>query len=180
MNGSKKISTVSPDDVWLHYDQLIEALEAYQFAVTERMRRGEEVSPIFHDWTIEAVKKNFERLDEELFCWVIMNIITSTEAIVRQDYLQRVAERRKDPLSRIYRALYRTKGNAVRLKDDLLLEWPKVSPSCRVAVNRFIEVLPIRHWIAHGRYYKLRGKLMDIETIRTRIEELLNCGIIAN
>jgi hypothetical protein len=148
----------SPYDVWLQYLQLIEALEAYRVSTTEKASRGEEISPIFRDWTVIEIKKNFERLYDELVCWAIMSIIASTEAIVRQDYLQRVAERKKDSLSRIYRALYRTKGNVVRLKDDLLLEWPKVSPSCRVAVNRFIEVLPIRHWIAHGRYYKLRGK----------------------
>src|SRR5580704_9474866 len=102
MSGSKKISTVSPDDVWLHYDQLIEALEAHQVAVTNRILLGEENSPMFRNRNIEQIRENFERIEDELVCWAIMSIIASTEAIVRQDYLQRVAERKKDTLSRIY------------------------------------------------------------------------------
>jgi hypothetical protein len=179
---STETSTLStPVDVWLYYIQYVEALEAYKATVMERAIRGEESSPIFRDWTVDKIRKNFERLNDELICWAILNFIATTEAIVRRDYLRRVRENKKQPLSRIYKELYRNKGKAVRLKDDLLLNWPKVTPSCKTVVNRFIsEILPIRNWIAHGRYYKFQPKTMNVETIRTRIEELLNCGIIAN
>jgi hypothetical protein len=178
MRVAENFAVLSPDDVWHHYDQLVEALDAYRVAVMERMRSGDEIPAIFHNSSIEDVWENFELLGNELLCWSIMNSIANAEAIVQRDYLHRINKRKKDPLSRLYRAMY-SKSKLVRLK-DIILEWPKATPSCRPIVNRFIDILRIRNWIAHGRYYTLRGKLMDIETIRTRIEELLNCGVIAN
>ncbi len=174
MTSTRSLIAPSLLEAWLQYNQLVDALECYQASVS----RGAAVSRGFRGLMDDEIIEHFELLKEELNAWGILSLIATAEAIIRRDYLRRVRERKKDSLSRYYRELERTKGKSVRLKDDLLHQWTSISPSTRGVVHRFFEILPIRHWIAHGRYYVLRARQVEISAIYSRVEELLNCNIL--
>jgi hypothetical protein len=51
-------------------------------------------------------------------------------------------------------------------------------PESRGTVNQFLQLLPVRHWIANGRYYTLRAKIQDLQIVKETVDEILNAGII--
>ena len=58
-------------------------------------------------------------------------ILAAVEAALRNDYEFRATKRRKDPLSKAFRAIYRTKTKLerVRLDEDILDLWVQHHPS---------------------------------------------------
>lgn len=85
----------------------------------------------------------------DLLC--MLDLLTTTEAILRVDFWKRVEQKKKDPLSRRYRELSRRK-RSLRLDDDILeaLKDAGVRPQ---SISGFRGALRLRHWLAHGRYW---------------------------
>jgi hypothetical protein len=81
------------------------------------------------------------------------SILAAVEAALRVDYLIRVTGKRKDPLSRAFRDIYKEKGENARLDDDLLDTWLQFHPEFRALIGEFRAALHFRHWLAHGRYW---------------------------
>ena len=102
----------------------------------------EEAAPFF-----EAQKRHLD-----LLC--MLDLLTTTEAILRVDFWKRVEQKKKDPLSRRYRELSRRK-RSLRLDDDILeaLKDAGVRPQ---SISDFRGALKLRHWLAHGRYWHPR------------------------
>src|SRR5207247_1838441 len=74
------------------------------------------------------------------------------------DFNSRVSHRLKDPLSQAYQKLYREVGPIKRPPfDEGILEILKVSGAVPAhLVSNFRDTLGLRHWLAHGRYWKLK------------------------
>lgn len=98
----------------------------------------------------------------------ILSLLAAVEAAFRVDYLERVYRKRKDPISRACRALHARKAQAVRLDEDLLTLWLRHGQAAPGFVADVRGALQVRHWLAHGRYWRPRvGKYDDFDTVYT-------------
>lgn len=79
--------------------------------------------------------------------------LSSIEAIMQMDYLERAYERRRDTLSRSMRALYQEKGARVSLEYDLVPRWREHTAIPTRIFSDLVGALQYRHWLAHGRYW---------------------------
>ena len=102
--------------------------------------------------TEEEVADYFENARSELDAAASLLALAEAEAVLRVDFLSRVKKRTKDPVSQSFRQLHKSKGESVRLDDDLLGTWAIHHSQCKAAVSEFRAALKLRHWLAHGRY----------------------------
>ena len=75
------------------------------------------------------------------------------EAAFRIDYLQRCYRRGKDPVSRAFRNIYRTKQQHASLEDEIFEAWAKNASGTSSIIGDLRSVFRFRHWLAHGRYW---------------------------
>jgi len=95
-----------------------------------------------------------------------LNVISAIEAAFRMDYLQRCYQRKKDPVSKAFRALYEASGHRARLEDGILGVWQKNATVPPSIMEDLKAVLRYRHWLAHGRYWTPRlGRKHDYESV---------------
>jgi hypothetical protein len=80
--------------------------------------------------------------------------LAAVEAALRNDYELRVTQRRKDPLSRAFREIYKRKRERIRFDEDLLDLWVQHHPGLRRLVGELRAGLHFRHWLAHGRHWE--------------------------
>ena len=77
--------------------------------------------------------------------------MSAAEAAIRLDYLHRVGRRRKDPVSKDFRNIYknlskRNKADKVSLEEHILDTWTTHVAETRVPVSDFKGALKLRHW----------------------------------
>ena len=107
--------------------------------------------------TPEELEDDFTYQASELAQLTMLGMLACTEAALRIDFIERVAKKRKDQVSRRFRETYRKRGiEKVRLEEDILDTWGKhgASDFVRSSVAEFKGALNLRHWLAHGRYWK--------------------------
>ena len=103
-----------------------------------------------------------------------MSILAALEAAFRMDFLQRCYKRRKDALSRSFRALHRQQGQHVPLA-DIFWQWQLYSNVPRSVVSDLTRAFKYRHWLAHGRYWTLKtGGEFDYDDIYALAESIYN------
>ena len=95
-----------------------------------------------------------------------MTLLASIEASFRVDYQQRHYFKKKDPLSRAFRALHREKQQNVSLLDDILETWKEHSDIRPRLVGDIRSAFRYRDWLAHGRYWVPKlGRQYDFDSI---------------
>jgi len=86
-----------------------------------------------------------------------LQVLSALEAAFRIDYKIRCVLKKKDPLSRDFRELYREKKTKVRLSEDILERWlvrhSDIS-GLKGLIGEMRGALRFRHWLAHGRYWQ--------------------------
>lgn len=82
-------------------------------------------------------------------------MLVCTEAALRVDFIQRVMKREKDEVSRKFRNVFRRRGiEKIRLEEDILEIWKDHFEEIKSSIAEFKGALNLRHWLAHGRYWK--------------------------
>lgn len=89
----------------------------------------------------------------------MLQLLAATEAALRVDFIHRVAIKKRDAVSREFGKLYKEHGKkhglSIKLKQQLLEAHEQAAaPEVQRAINDFVGALKIRHWLAHGRYWK--------------------------
>lgn len=82
-----------------------------------------------------------------------LTLLASVEAVFRIDYLQRCYRREKDPLSRAFRDIYKTKSQSASLEDEIFGAWVNNYSTTRPIIGDLRAAFRFRHWLAHGRYW---------------------------
>jgi hypothetical protein len=90
----------------------------------------------------------------------MLDLMSATEAALRNDFDQRVDRKKKDPLSRRFRQLRKKHGDRVRLDEHLLEAWSLSVEDAddlhrrtvREAIALFRGDINLRNWLAHGRH----------------------------
>lgn len=95
-------------------------------------------------------------------------ILSRLEAAFRIDYAQRCKRRKRDAVSKAFRALYKTQGVRVRLEDDILETWRQERPEMNQLISELRGAFGFRHWLAHGMYWLPKfGRKYDYQWIYT-------------
>ena len=82
-------------------------------------------------------------------------MLACTGAARRVDFIERVIHKSKDEVCRGFRDVFREYGKNIRQEEDILDLWrAQRTARIRGAVSAFKGVLNLRHWLAHGRYWK--------------------------
>jgi hypothetical protein len=85
----------------------------------------------------------------------MLGMLACTEATLRVDFIKRVSYKTKDGASRRFQDAAKERANRIRLEEDILDVWreQRIAGIGR-AVSGFKGALNLRHWLAHGRYWK--------------------------
>ena len=149
---------VAVEEAWEHYeatrDSLVQAAEH-----TKQLILLGKTSPNarFFAMSVDEVDDFFEERLKEADKQTCLFLVASAEAALRVDFLQRVYDRKKDPVSRAFRDTYKIACDRsrlkVRLEEDILDIWAERVPHTKGHVGDFRGALNYRHWLAHGRYW---------------------------
>lgn len=102
--------------------------------------------------SLEEVDEFFEMQKGQLDLLTMFELLATVEAVLRNDFRNRVTRRKKDGLSRRYRELNKKRPGKIRLDEDILAAMLAEGASGRAVAN-FRGALQLRHWLAHGRHW---------------------------
>lgn len=147
------------DHIWTWFEYQIALIDESRASVLRRIRsdsNGAE-APRPHEarfigFTLREVEEFFDTQRGQLELLTMFEILATTEAVLRIEVRTRVAARKKDPLSRRLRKLYKTKSDRIRLDEDILFAMKEEGVSAS-AISAFRGALNLRHWLAHGRHW---------------------------
>jgi hypothetical protein len=141
------------------YEATAESILAHRGAILEALRLGHIVSVRFFGLTAEEIDRKFAQQREELDNLSILNLMTSAEATVRDDYHERVKNRYRDRLSQAYRTYHRNLSAFQKRHpplDDGILEVLRTTELVAAHyIGDFRDMLRLRQWLAHGRWWIL-------------------------
>lgn len=105
-----------------------------------------------------------------------LTVLGAVEAAFRIDYLQRCeGHKRKDAISRAFRAVYKKKGVRASLEDEILEIWKIHEAGTAPLVAALRGAFKFRHWLAHGRYWEPKlGRKYDYFTVYSLALATLN------
>ncbi|UQA62272.1 hypothetical protein [Polyangium aurulentum] len=182
MSGRVSFSANRPTGARLRlwYEAVRAALDELEMKIRRAIVNGETVPERFLGKTEDEVRAVVDEERSELGHAASLMVLAAAEAALRVDYLGRVYEKRKDPLSRGFRELYKTseqkrgRGTRVRLEEDLLEKWVERQPQAKAAVDDFRKVLKYRHWLAHGRYWVPKfSHDYDVQGVLDVVDEMM-------
>jgi len=142
------------------YDDVTRALECDEASVLNSL--GSSAPPPIHSkfagFTRANVNAYFKKTRAELELLVSLALLASAEAVLRRDFLTRIYEQRKDPVSQAFKQIYDAQEKnpvwQTSLERDILGTWKDHHPQNPEAFRNFKSMLKLRHWLAHGRWSK--------------------------
>jgi len=111
------------------------------------------VSRFFGKSQVEVASELVDRLDETDLRSSLA-VLSQVEAAFRLDYAERCEKKKHDPLPKAFLALYRKKSKKGRLREDIFAMWREKHPETHQALSELNGAFNLRHWLAHGRYWK--------------------------
>jgi hypothetical protein len=105
-----------------------------------------------------------------------LTLLASLEASFKVDYLLRCKLKRKDPVSRALRLVYKRKKERASLENDILRVWKENTTTVPSRViGDMIGAFDFRNWLAHGRYWVPKfGRRYDFFSVYSLVAEVLN------
>lgn len=130
----------------------------------------------FTGYTEKEISNELLRRKSELSHTSCLSLLAALEAVFRIDYLQRNYNKKKDSLSREFRAIYKKKSTKASLEDDILDAWKENTHGTSQLISDLKGAYKYRHWLAHGRYWqpKMGRSNYDYESIYELTELILN------
>ena len=140
------------------------------FVGTNSVQRSQAQQSRFVGLTPEEVRKFFDEQTDQLESITMLELLSTTEAILRMDFKARVATRTKDELSRRCRDIQKDRDDKVRLDEDILEAMKEEG----IPVAEFRGTLRLRHWLAHGRHWQPKlGRVYTPEVVFDVTKQLI-------
>jgi hypothetical protein len=182
---SIRVDQVRPENLWPLYETAAVAVRAHKEAILRAQQTEPPCvpDPHFNGMRPDTIETHFRTVLEALGHQFCLSLIAATEAVIRVDFLRRVYQRKKDPLSRRFRQLYAAPkaldSRRIRLR-DILEVWASEFPASIPAIGDFLGALGYRDWLAHGRYWvpKLGRRYFPL-IVQKIAEELLSAMRLA-
>ncbi|MCX6832138.1 MAG: hypothetical protein NT028_08410, partial [candidate division Zixibacteria bacterium] len=150
------------EEVTTHHSDVEAALRKYYLPDGERAF----LPAKFVGYTKQELYSEFCARIEELEQTSSLTLLSSLEASLRIDYLNRCDRKKKDDLSREFRLIYKKQQSNISLEDGILEAWKRHCPELNALISEVIAVFKYRHWLAHGRYWKPKlGRKYDYSYI---------------
>lgn len=130
-----------------HYNDLTESLKFFF---------DPQASEFIVRWATMTKPEVASRLDgrlSEVELTSSLALLSGVEALFRIDYLNRVHQRLRDPLSKAFKEVYGQYKLKVNLEDKLLDLWKEHTDVERQDISSLKGAFKYRHWLAHGRYW---------------------------
>ncbi len=136
------------------YEDQIEALRDLKNKIINAIIYSEvdvKVNEKFAALTFDQINEYFSNSEKELQHLACFDLVSATEALLRVDFHNRIFNKDKSPIGRVFRNIYKKKANKVSLEEDIIETWKNITGD-----NSFSDLLSLlryRHWLAHGRYW---------------------------
>ena len=113
---------------------------------------GAFIPDIYRDDSLDELRNRFASARKHLRYAAMLHLLTTAEALLRLDF-ERLSKRKIKPaIFRRFRKIGRERGEKIRLEEDILDTWIEVYPETARSIREFKGVMPLRDWLAHGRY----------------------------
>jgi hypothetical protein len=136
--------------IFKHYDDLTKAIHRYFDPA------GPDYATTFATEKEAVVRNRYRERLRELELSYSLTALASLEASFMVDYVIRCKLKRKDPVSRALRAVYRRKKDRAVLVDDILKTWNRNATVPPRLLNDIVRAFELRNWLAHGRWWVLK------------------------
>lgn len=140
----------SLDDIEEYYVDSEDSLNFYFAASTTTLG----ISARFLGYTKREIGEELKVRKDTLDRTCSLELLAAIEAKFRVDYLLRCQNKKKDFLSRKFRAIHRKKANKASFEDDIIFTWKKELPVHKTRLDDLGKALDYRNWLAHGRYWQ--------------------------
>lgn len=158
------------DDITIHHSDSESSLKLYFTHV------GKDYEKRFTGYTTKDLISELRIRIDELNHTSSLSLLSAIEAAFRIDYLQRNYKKKKDPLSRVFRAIYKRKNTKASLEEDIFDTWRANTNVASQIISNLKGAFKYRHWLAHGRYWEPKfGKTRyDYDTVYEMTEVVFN------
>ncbi|HIJ85165.1 MAG: hypothetical protein HW380_1608 [Magnetococcales bacterium] len=191
MTTSIPVSAYVPniEDIWDCYQNSIESLEFKKDLILSALRGDVDVTLLAkHGITLDPLTTSTEVTDlfsntvTELENLVKLNLLSAVEGHVRYDFAIRINNSRTDPLSICFKNLFfSAKNQAKKVQfqggQGILAAWDKhLTNSWKWALlKNFEDILELRHWLAHGRWWQLEPAVnLPVSEIKDIVDNALD------
>lgn len=117
------------------------------------MLTGESAADKYFGATLDELRALFARDRLHLRNAALLLLLTETEALLRIQFAELCQRKRKPKLYTEFRRVMRERGDRLRLIEDILDTWTATAPQTAKSIREFKGVIPLRDWLAHGRYW---------------------------
>jgi hypothetical protein len=107
----------------------------------------------FTGYSVQEVREEQSLRLDELDKNSAFNLLAALEASFKVDFYLRCYDRKKDDLSRSFRAIYKVKGDRISLEEDIFEAWKAHLPVAKSLLSELKSAFRYRHWLAHGRFW---------------------------
>ena len=149
------MSQPTPKEVWEYYLAAQEAFSAYHRQLRSDLGLSSQGASQFFGMTGSELDRAFEEMSKELGLQVALTLVAAVEALLMLDYQKRMEDGIKDAL--YSRMLIRWQKPTRATLDEILEAWKEAYPGTGDVIGRFKQVVDLRHWMAHGRYWLPQG-----------------------
>lgn len=171
-------------DAWDWFGALRVSLRRQEESVRQALGAGagEAVPDCFADLTEQELGERFRALHDELAKMACLDILAAAEAAISIDFRLRAETKTpRDDLTVAYRQTWRRVQRRsrprTRLEEDVLESILLVTQDrkTRAAISAFRGALRLRHWLAHGRYWRPKlGRMYDPQSVYDISYDLLS------
>jgi hypothetical protein len=145
--------TVDPEETYEWYLKQVDLLES--IGRTGAPTRDPHCAKFF-GLPFDEFSEILSELRDEVEQTAYLAIVASSEAVLQVDFRARKGGKASVPLQKEARMLAKrekTKGRRIEL-EDILKAWKKLPDTGAGVISNFEQLLPHRHWLAHGRYFR--------------------------
>jgi hypothetical protein len=153
-------ATLDPEEAYEWYLKQIDLLES--MGRTGAPTQDERCAKFF-GMPFDEFAETLRDLRDELEQSAYLTIIASGEAVLQVDFRARKGRKASVPLRNEARALAKKekkKGRRIVL-EDVLDAWKEFPHAPSGVISEFKQLLPHRHWLAHGRYFEDAAPVPD-------------------
>lgn len=140
---------LSIEEILSYYEDARRALIFYFDNPAQHPARFATASPS------EIIRDRFDRL-AELELSQSLTALAAIEAMFRADFEERCKLKKSRLLVREFRTIQKRKGKRISFNDDILDAWATSGELAGSLINDLRGALNLRHWLAHGRYWKAK------------------------
>lgn len=148
---------MKPSEVARHRAVILEALEALERVLRSGFNSG--ASSVFFGMTPDEVQDELVARREEAELHLVLLLVAAFEGLVMSESKARRTSNSADATTRALRRLFASNESRLAL-EDVLDAW-HLTATAR-AIGEFKQVLPFRHWLAHGRHWHYQGPIHTV------------------